>query len=156
MEIERKFLTVSLPFSLKYYPKKEISQCYLSFSPTIRLRRQNGAYILTVKGKGLMAREEFELPLSAEEYAHLLPKAEGQMVEKTRYLVPLAEGYTAEIDQYHGSLTGLWTTEVEFPSLEAATAFLPPDWMGQEVTNDPRYSNACLAQYGLPRQESKP
>ncbi|MGN1230550.1 MAG: adenylate cyclase, partial [Anaerotignum sp.] len=68
MEIERKFLTKHIPFDVTIYPCQQISQAYISFSPTIRIRQSNEDYILTVKGKGHLAREEFELPLRKEDY----------------------------------------------------------------------------------------
>lgn len=154
MEIERKFLTKSeeIPFDITAYPYLDISQSYLSFSPTIRLRKSNEDYILTVKGKGHLAREEFELPLSCREYETLLLKTEGNTVRKKRYLVPLPEGLTAEIDIYGGELTGLVTTEVEFSSLQAAADFCPPLWFGRDVSEEKTYKNTALAQYGLPKE----
>ena len=118
MEIERKFLTKHIPFDITEYPCKQISQAYVSFSPTIRIRQSDADYILTVKGKGHLAREEFELPLSKEEYDKLFLKTEGTPVIKKRYLVSIEGGLTAEVDIYEGELEGLITTEVEFPSLE--------------------------------------
>ncbi|MBM6830091.1 CYTH domain-containing protein [Anaerotignum lactatifermentans] len=153
MEIERKFLTKEVPFSLNVYPSHQISQCYISLSPTIRLRRQDQDFILTVKGKGLMAKEEFELPLSREEYEKLLEKAETPPVEKRRYLVPLENGLTAEVDIYEGPLLGLTTTEVEFTSMEEAKAFVPPQWFGKDVTMDKAYKNTALALYGIPEEK---
>lgn len=152
MEIERKFLTKEVPFSLDAYPSCQISQCYISLSPTIRLRRQDQDFILTVKGKGLMAKEEFELPLSREEYEKLLEKAETPSVEKRRYLVPLEGGLMAEVDVYEGPLLGLMTTEVEFPSIEEAQTFLPPLWFGKDVTMEKAYKNTSLALYGIPEE----
>ena len=46
MEIERKFLTKEVPFSLADFPARKISQCYISMSPTIRLRQWDDRYIL--------------------------------------------------------------------------------------------------------------
>ena len=68
MEIERKFLPSALPPEVLSSPSKRLSQCYISTSPTIRIRQSDEDYILTVKGKGLLAREEWELPLTKEEY----------------------------------------------------------------------------------------
>jgi adenylate cyclase len=51
---------------------------------------------------------------------------------------------------YHGRLNGLRTAEIEFESLAAATAFVPPGWLGRDVTDDPRYKNKRLATQGLP------
>lgn len=154
MEIERKFLTKEVPFDLTAYPCLAITQAYLSFSPTIRIRRSNETYVLTVKGKGHLAREEFELPLTKEEYDRLFLKTEGTPVMKKRYLVPLPEGLTAEVDVYEGALTGLMTTEVEFPSLAAAETFLAPKWFGTEVSEDKAYKNTSLSRYGLPKEPS--
>ena len=67
MEIERKFLTKELPFDITAYPCKAITQAYLSFSPTIRIRQSNADYILTVKG--LMTTEvEFSSVEAAEKF----------------------------------------------------------------------------------------
>lgn len=152
MEIERKFLTKALPFDITAYPCKQITQAYLSFSPTIRIRQSNADYILTVKGKGHLAREEFELPLTKAEYDRLQSKTEGTPVCKKRYLVPLADGLTAEVDIYEGELRGLMTTEVEFPSLAAAEAFAAPVWFGRDISEERAYKNTSLSLYGIPKE----
>ena len=152
MEIERKFLTKHIPFDITSYPFKQISQAYISFSPTIRIRQSDEKYILTVKGKGHLAREEFELPLTKEDYDRLFLKTEGTPVVKKRYLVPV-EGYTAEVDIYEGELAGLMTTEVEFPSLEEAESFVAPDWFGKDVSAEKAYKNTSLSLYGMPKEE---
>lgn len=152
MEIERKFLTKELPFDIMAYPCKEITQAYISFSPTIRIRQSNADYILTVKGKGHLAREEFELPLSKAEYDRLFLKTEGTPVRKKRYLVPIKDGLTAEVDFYEGELQGLMTTEVEFPSLEAAERFTAPAWFGRDVSEEKAYKNTSLSLYGIPEE----
>ena len=153
MEIERKFLTKEVPFSLADFPARKISQCHISMSPTIRLRQWDDRYILTVKGKGLLAKEEFELEITKAEYDHLLTKAESPAVEKVRYLVPLEDGLTAEVDVYEGKLAGLMTTEVEFPTLEEAEAYEPPYWFGKDVSFDHRYKNTSLSLYGIPEEQ---
>lgn len=153
MEIERKFLTKEIPFDIMAYPCLQISQAYISFSPTIRIRKSNADYILTVKGKGHLAREEFELPLQKEEYCRLLVKTEGTPVVKKRYLVPLEQGLTAEVDLYEGALAGLITTEVEFPSLAAAENFIVPDWFGRDVSEEKAYKNTSLSLYGMPKEK---
>ena len=151
MEIERKFLTKHIPFDIMEYPFKQISQAYISFSPTIRIRQSNEDYILTVKGKGHLAREEYELPQSKADYDRLFLKTEGPPVIKKRYLVPVAGDLTAEVDIYEGELEGLMTTEVEFPSLEEAEAFAAPEWFGKDVSEVKAYKNTSLSLYGLPK-----
>ena len=150
MEIERKYLVAALPADLDCYPHVEIEQGYLCTSPTLRIRRMGDAYILTVKQNLRLAssaihnREE-EFPLSADRYAHLRAKCDGNLVHKTRYRVPLDGGLTAELDIFHGAHAGLLLVEVEFPTLAAADAFIPPAWFGPDVSQDPRYRNSHLA-----------
>jgi CYTH domain-containing protein len=91
-------------------------------------------------------REE-EFTLSSEAYTRLRSKCEGRMVAKTRYRVPLPShpGLTAELDIFHGFHEGMTLVEVEFPDTATANAFVPPDWFGMDVSNDPRYRNSYLA-----------
>ena len=146
MEIERKYLADPSGLSLSSYPKKELSQGYISTDPVIRIRRSDESYILTVKSDGLIARQEYEIPLSAEQYERLSDKVEGICISKTRYLIPWEEGrLTIELDLFHGALTGLVYAEVEFPTLEAAEAFTPPSWFLREVTEDGAFTNAAIS-----------
>jgi len=150
MEIERKYLVRELPEGLDSYPHVEIEQAYLCTSPTLRIRRMGDRYILTVKqhlrvpGTTAIHNREEEFPLAPESYALLRTKCEGVPVAKTRYKIPL-DGLTAELDIFHGRHQGLTLVEVEFPSTEAANAFVPPAWFGEDVSTDPRYRNAYLA-----------
>ena len=154
MEIERKFLIDALPEALSDFSHQEYLQGYLSTSPTVRVRREGKTYVLTYKGSGLMKRTEYNLPLTAESFAHLLEKCDGLRIEKTRYRIPLSgTERTAELDVFHGALSGLWLVEVEFPDEESAARFLPPTWFGREVTQDARYQNSSLCRFGLPGEE---
>ena len=143
MEIERKYLIDEIPFDLKDYSCKVIEQGYLNTDPVVRVRRSNDKYILTYKGSGLMVREEYNLPLNQSSYEHLLPKADGICISKKRYLIPW-DPYTIELDVFEKSLAPLIIAEVEFPSIEEANAFTPPDWFDQDVTKDPAYHNSNL------------
>ena len=144
MEIERKFLVKRLPEDLDRWPKTHLEQAYLSTEPVIRVRRSDDAYTLTCKGAGLLAREEFELPLTEERYRRLLAKAEGTPIAKDRWRIPFG-GYTIELDVFEPPFAPLMEAEVEFPSEAEAAAFQPPDWFGEEVTCDPAYTNAALS-----------
>ena len=146
MEIERKFLIKELPENLESYPSQHIAQGYLNTEPVVRIRRSNEEYYLTYKGKGLMVREEYNLPLTAEAFEHMLPKIDGILIDKIRYLIPLEDGLTAELDIFQGALAPLRIVEVEFDSVEAANAFLPPSWFGDDVTNSREYHNSNLSQ----------
>ena len=88
MEIERKYLIEekNLPAGLDSYRSVLIEQGYLCRTPVVRIRRQDDDYILTYKSGGMMAREEYNLPLGAEGYAHLKEKIDGKLISKRRYL----------------------------------------------------------------------
>jgi CYTH domain-containing protein len=151
MEIERKYLIKELPEQLSQYPSQELEQGYLNTEPVVRIRRQDEEYFLTYKSKGLMVREEYNLPLTAQAYAHLREKVDGQLITKTRYRIPLEDGHTIELDIFHGSLEPLQLAEVEFETKEEALAFTPPAWFGEDVTFTGDYHNSRLAQVGLPK-----
>ena len=74
MEIERKYLIDTLPEDYQDYPCRHIEQAYLNTDPVIRIRKDNNKHELTYKSKGLMAREEYNLPLDEASYQHLLTK----------------------------------------------------------------------------------
>ena len=151
MEIERKFLISQdrLPKNLKEYECRHIQQGYLCTDPVVRIRQDNDEYYLTYKSKGLMAREEYNLPLTAQSYAHLKEKADGIVICKDRYVIPQENGLKIELDIFGAPYEGLMLAEVEFPSVEDAEAYLPPDWFGEDVTHSTRYHNSTLSK-GVP------
>ena len=146
MEIERKYLIDQLPADLASYPCKVIEQGYLCTEPVVRIRRSNDKYTLTYKGSGLMVREEYNLPLTAEAFAHLKNKIDGRLITKRRYLIPLANKYTIELDVFEGDLAPLQLAEVEFETEEEANSFIPPEWFGEDVTFSTEYHNSTLSQ----------
>lgn len=143
-EIERKYLVKQVPENLASYPFHEIEQGYLCTEPVVRIRRQDEEYYLTYKSKGLMIREEYNLPLTKDAYFHLREKIDGRLISKRRYLIPL-EPYTIELDVFRSPKDGLILAEVEFPSEEEALTFTPPDWFGEDVTNSSLYHNSRLS-----------
>lgn len=145
MEIERKFLPAELPQNLSQFAFHKIEQGYLCTSPVVRIRRSDDDYYLTYKSKGMLAREEYNLPLTAEAYEHLKPKADGRIIAKTRYLIPLDDTLTVELDVFEGDLAPLFLAEVEFASEEEANAFVPPAWLGEDVTYDSHYHNSNMS-----------
>ena len=147
MEIERKFLPDlnSLPFKPEDYPCRKIEQGYLCTSPVVRIRRDNKSFFLTYKSKGLMVREEYNLPLTQEAYEHLKPKIDGRLIQKKRYVIPLDSGLTLELDIFEDSLAPLVIAEIEFPDEESANSFVAPAWLGEDVTMSPLYHNSTLS-----------
>lgn len=149
MEIERKFLIDTLPENLSQYPFHQLEQGYLCTEPVVRIRREDDDYYLTYKSKGLMVREEYNLPLTKEAYEHLLPKVDGLLISKKRYLLPLKNALTIELDIFEGELAPLTLAEVEFDTEEAANAFIPPEWFGKDVTYSTEYHNSTLSRKKL-------
>ena len=143
-EIERKYLVKQVPENLASYPFHEIEQGYLCTEPVVRIRRQDEEYYLTYKSKGLMIREEYNLPLTEDAYFHLREKIDGRLISKRRYLIPL-DPYTIELDVFYSPKDDLILAEVEFPSEEDALTFTPPDWFGEDVTNSSLYHNSRLS-----------
>ncbi len=147
MEIERKYLIdkEKLPFSPEDYPCRHIEQGYLCTEPVVRIRRDNEDYVLTYKSKGLMVREEYNLPLTKEAYVHLREKVDGRIITKDRYVIPLDCGLHVELDRFLGDLAGLLLAEVEFPDEDSANRFRPPAWFGEDVTFSSAYHNSTLS-----------
>lgn len=158
LEIERKWLVSidRIPYDLTQMNKAALEQAYISFDPTIRIRRVNGGekQFLTVKARlsenDPLSRREEEFEISAASYDFLLQKHEGTVVTKDRYKIKNTDGLIEEIDIFGGALTGLAYLEIEFPNADAAKKYPSPAWIDKEVTDDPAYTNAALAKYGRP------
>jgi CHAD domain-containing protein/CYTH domain-containing protein len=159
LEIERKFCLESTQLLHRLLDEglkpshKHLRQVYTHVSPqeTKRYRHDGQKVIKThKKGSGLV-REEIEEEVLEDEFYKALQNPVGNIIEKERYTFKL-QGYEACIDCFGGTLDGLVFLEVEFPQEESAQTFhLPPFIRAQEVTNDPFYTNAMLALYGLPQ-----
>ncbi|NOY43884.1 MAG: CYTH domain-containing protein [Deltaproteobacteria bacterium] len=145
-EYERKFLVN--PAALPALPRGvRIEQAYLGFEPVVRVRLEGDRGVLTVKGPGLRARREVNLSIPAEAARALIElRVEGTtVIRKTRHLV-LHGGHVWEVDVFAEPFRGLVTAEVELRTPDEVPE-LPP-WVGQEVTDHPRFQNAALARTG--------
>ncbi|MGN1266440.1 MAG: CYTH domain-containing protein [Dorea sp.] len=145
MEIERKYLVKELPKNLSSYLCRTIEQGYLCTGPVVRIRKDNDNYELTYKSGGMMARQEYNLPLSESAYYHLREKVDGRLIQKKRYMIPLTDILTIELDIFEGDLAPLIIAEVEFPDMDMANSFVPPEWFGEDVTFSPLYHNSTLS-----------
>lgn len=152
VEIERKFLVkndswrldahglpiVGVPFRQGYLPTADHT--------TVRVRLEGAVAKLTIKGKSEgLARLEFEYTIPVEDARQMLDQlCQKPLIEKVRYCRS-EQGYIWEIDEFGGDNQGLIMAEVE---LEAEDEQPPlPDWVGEEVTGDPRYYNAALVSH---------
>ena len=144
-EIERKFLILNQDW--QEYTKSElhIVQGYLAtneFSST-RIRIQNDKANINIKSATLdITRTEFEYSIPVDDARLILEDlCIKPVIEKTRFTVEHM-GHTWEIDVFSGDNEGLIVAEIELSSPDEA--FEKPSWIGEEVSNDARYYNACL------------
>lgn len=152
MEIERKYLVNELPENLEKYEKEEIEQGYLCIKPTVRIRKSNDDYFLTYKWKNKNVSDsnaihniEYEMPLTKENYEHLLEKVDNYMIVKSRYIIPLEDGCKVELDVFDGNLKGLVFAEIEFKDDNDADNFVKPEWLGKDISSDKFYDNTLLS-----------
>ncbi len=147
IEIERKWWIDSFP-KLVHESEEHMEQGYLSFAPAVRIRKteQEGKieYWLTVKGGDGLCRTEVELPLQAAQYHALQKLLVAPMAKKRlrRYLLPGGEELECSaVDE--GETTAFYYAEVEFPTKEEAERFVPPFFLGKELTHEPGQSMAA-------------
>ncbi len=151
VEIEKKFTVKELPKDLESYPCRVIEQAYLNVNPAIRVRKDNDSYYMTYKCHKTqenatdIGQTEYNMPLDEATYEHMKAKADGNVITKKRYLIPERDGLTIELDVFEGVFKGRILAEVEFPSEEAAKAYVPAPWFEKDVTGDPKYSNSHMS-----------
>ena len=128
-----------------------IRQGYISREKTgtVRVRITDDRAYLTIKGKpaaGHFARYEWEKEIDVHDAEELMKLCQGTIIDKTRWIVP-AETVDSgqliwEVDEFHGEQEGLVVAEIELEYEEQV--FEKPDFIGKEVTDDPRYYNANM------------
>ena len=142
-EIERKFLVASDSWRGRAVGVI-YRQGYLSTDPEriVRVRTAGDDAFLTVKGLTTgNSRLEFEYPIPFADAEQMLALCKGPLVEKTRFEIPYA-GKIWQVDEFLGDNLGLIVAEVELSS--DADRIELPDWIGNEVSSDPRYYNSSL------------
>lgn len=147
LEIERKFLvTGDWKEIAKDSKQLHVKQGYLSKNGncTVRVRTMNTRGFLTVKGRSKgISRSEFEYEIPLSEAEEMLELCTGAIIEKSRYFIP-HKGKTWELDVFKGDNKGLIVAEIELGSEDEK--FELPDWAGEDVSHDKRYSNSNLSQ----------
>ena len=141
-EIERKFLIKGSAW--RRAGSMRVRQGFLSTAKgrTVRVRTTGDKAYLTIKGMAVgPTRPEFEYEIPSEDARELLTLCERPLIEKNRHRVEEG-GVVWEIDEFFGENRGLIIAEVELESEDQP--FTKPDWVGEEVTGDPRYFNSNL------------
>lgn len=150
-EIERKFLVRSNAFLAQASASHEITQAYLCKEPgkTIRLRVRDERAFLTIKSSRLrdgLAKFEWEKEIDISDAKEMLLLCLPGEIHKTRYIIPAppfnGQPRCWEVDVFHDRLDGLILAEIELGDEHEPVSL--PDWIGEEVTGQPRYYNANL------------
>ena len=143
-EIERKFLVKGEAWK-SLAKGRHYRQGYLNSAKerTVRIRTIDDKAFLTVKGPTVgVTRPEFEYPIPFEDCTAMLDLlAEKPIIEKTRYKIPMGN-HVWEVDEFFGVNAGLVVAEIELGAEDEA--FEKPEWIGEEVSGDPRYFNSNL------------
>ncbi|MFQ5584378.1 MAG: CYTH domain-containing protein [Calditrichia bacterium] len=146
-EIERKFLLKN--DSWRHGAKgMQVRQGYLctDIERTARVRTVGNNGFLTIKGKSKgAARREFEYAIPLTDANTMLEElCKKPLIEKKRYKIEYG-GFIWEVDEFYGENEGLILVEVELEHENQELSF--PDWVGREVTGDPKYFNANLIEH---------
>jgi adenylate cyclase len=143
-EIERKFLLK--PGAWRPGDEgRRLTQGYLSRDPdrTVRVRIAGDEAFMTVKSRRTgISRTEIEFSITLEHARDLMALCHQPVIDKTRHEV-MHDGMLWEVDVFHGANEGLIVAEIELPAED--TSFTLPDWIGEEVSHDLRYTNSRLS-----------
>ncbi|BFI96161.1 MAG: hypothetical protein RSP_16710 [Rhodanobacter sp.] len=94
--------------------------------------------------------------LPETEFAMLAVALSGNRIRKLRHRLEEIDGVVISVDEFQGDLAGLLLAEAEFKNPEHLDQFAAPEFVAREVTDDPRYTGAHLAEHGMPPFEDAP
>ena len=147
VEIERKFLVANDHWKRLTRASKRIIQGYFTGDGDIAIRVRivdDRRAFLTVKGLADgISRPEFEYAIPMDDAKAMLSMCGSRVLEKTRHLIGADSGLTWEVDEFSPRHAGLVIAEIELPTSDSVLEL--PEWIGEDVTGDPRYLNNNLA-----------
>ncbi|MEQ1492744.1 MAG: CYTH domain-containing protein [Terricaulis sp.] len=141
---ERQFLVRSEDWRAQAHRRETIRQAYLAITETltIRVRVIGDSAWITIKSKADgPSRDEFEYAIPRADADWLMAARQGGMIEKVRHSIFFG-GRTWTVDEFGGDHAGLVLAACELEAADAQLAL--PDWIGDEVTDDPAYRNSAL------------
>lgn len=144
VEIERRFVIVGDAWR-GLAPGVQYRQGYLSVEKerTVRVRVVGDQAWLTLKSNiSNVSRHEFEYPVPLADAQTIMAAMCPMVVDKLRHRIEHG-GFVWEVDEFFGDNAGLVLAEIELP--DESTRFDKPAWIGEEVTEDGRYTNAYLS-----------
>lgn len=147
-EIERKYLLRNAVWQEEAFDSRIFRQFYLSrpnhVSIRIRIIDDVSAKLTIKSGQRGLSRDEFEYEIPVSDAVEMIGLRKGAIVEKTRYRVRRGDDIW-EIDAFIGENEGLVVAEIELDYEDQSVDL--PDWVGAEVTGQPRYYNASLSEH---------
>lgn len=144
IEIERRFLVAGDGWQSDV--PQHMAQGYLKADKdtSVRIRIEGEKASLTIKAYLTdISRHEFDYPIPLADAQTLLALCPFRL-EKKRHHV-WYQGHLFEVDEYLGENGALLVAEIELSDEHAP--FPRPDWLGEEITHDGRYSNAYLSRH---------
>ena len=147
LEIERKFLVDGDAYQA-LAEGIHVQQGYLegSENTSVRIRIMGEEAFLAIKGTTISAtRQEFEYPIPLDDAREMMRDlCKKPIIDKHRYIIKY-KGSVWEVDEFHGMNEGLVIAEIELESEEQKIH--KPDWIGDEVTDEPKYFNVNLVKH---------
>ncbi len=144
-EIERKFLVINDQWRAQAVRSESYQQGYLNTAErcSVRIRIAGEHAFLNIKSATLgIRRLEFEYSIPVADARQMMQQfCRDRSLSKRRYFVPCGR-HTWEIDVFEGANAGLVVAEIELG--DEQEPFTRPSWLGDEVSDDPRYYNVCL------------
>lgn len=135
-EIERKFFVKKLP-DLSGIVPLHYERYFLERGPEteIRISKINDSYKYEKKSRVSKLERTREKKDITEDHFNQLKKNASEGIIRDRYDISSDPDISIQI--YHGRFEGLIRAEVEFETVEEAQNFIPPDWMGKEMSDLP-------------------
>jgi adenylate cyclase len=157
LEIERKFLLANDGWKRCVVRRIRIRDGLIASNNgnKARVRISDATAMITLKSRKRGAiRTEFEYTIPCSDAEEILrTMCDGNVLDKVRHVVRYAD-LVWHVDVYEGILDGVVLAEIEL--WDADQKIELPDWIGREVTGDPRYRKVnMLAQRSIELREAR-
>ena len=147
-EIERKFLIINDDWKALPSQSEKYIQGYFVTNEkcSIRVRIAEDSASINIKSATLgVTRSEYDFPVPVNDAREMLQNlCVRPLIEKIRHKINY-DNHIWEVDVFSGENEGLIVAEIELDS--ADEIFSKPGWIGEEVSDDPRYYNVCLVEH---------
>src|SRR5262245_19386133 len=155
VEIERKFLVANHGWKSSVVRSVRIRDGLIANNKgqKARVRIANDVATIALKSRRRgLARTEFEYAIPYSDAVEMLrTMCDGNVLDKVRHFVSHA-GNTWQVYVYEGLLDGLVLAEIELTDADQELTL--PDWIGTEVTSNPRYRKVNMVADRIAKSKS--